>query len=121
MDKPTDGVPSRLERLVREEMSPPRDGLELPVFSLRADRLLGVLEAEGWVSEFDGEGRMLYTSPNIETALGFTAEECIGSDRIEFHPEDLHKVITGSRSVRQTGNSAKIQTQKSCSRTRPRN
>ncbi len=107
MDQPPSENLTRIERVVRERMPPPKDGLALPVFSARVDRLLGVLEAmDGWVSEFDGQGRMLYASPNIETVLGFSAEECVGSDRIEFHPDDLPRVLHVGRRVRSTGKRA---------------
>ncbi len=58
---------TRLGKVVRQHMPPPRPELELPVLPSRADRLLGVVEATGaWISEFDGEGRLMYASPNVE-------------------------------------------------------
>ncbi len=97
----------RLGKVVRQHMPPPRPELELPVLPSRADRLLGVFEATGAsISEFDGEGRMTYASPNVESIIGFTPEECLASDCIEFHPDDLPSVVAIGRKVRLTGEPA---------------
>lgn len=78
--------------------------LELPIFAGRADRLLAVLDAmQVWVSEFDGAGHMIFSNAHSESILGFTPEECLKSDCLEFHPEDIHSVIAMSRMVRETG------------------
>jgi PAS domain S-box-containing protein len=99
---------SQLEKAVRQHMPSPRPGLELPVFPDRADRLLGGLESLGvWICEFDGAGRLLYASPQVESILGFTPEECLAPDCIEFHPDDLPAVIALGKTVRETGNPAR--------------
>ncbi len=77
--------------------------VELPVFSERVDRLLGVLGAmRAWVAEFDESGAMIYASPQVEIVLGFTPEEALNG-RIEFHPDDLPVLIATSRKLRGTG------------------
>ena len=111
MEEAADRVPTSLQRVVREKLPPSPVDLPLPVLKDRADRLLHVLEAtQAWISEFDGEGRMVYASPNVEVILGFTPEECLASDRMEFHPDDLPQVIEIGRTVRSTGEPGTNQT-----------
>ena len=106
-----DQLVSRLEQTVREHMPSPRADLGLPILPTRVDRLLGAVEAiHGWVCEFDSQGRMLYASPQIESTLGFSPEECMASDCIEFHPDDLPVVIATGRKLRETGEPATNQT-----------
>ena len=96
-----------LEKTVRAHMVPVPPGVVLPVFPDRADRLLGVLDAMGvWICEFDGNGHMLYTNDMSESIIGFSADECLNSDRVEFHPDDLPSIAEFSRMVRQTGEPA---------------
>jgi len=103
-----DRLLTQLEKLVLEHMPPARPDLALPVFPDRAARLLGVLEAmRAWITEMDGQGRMTYMSPQVESVLGFTSEECLASDCIEFHPDDLPVVVETGRKVRETGELAK--------------
>jgi PAS domain S-box-containing protein len=100
----TDRPLTQLEKTVRRHMPPARPGLDLPVFPERADRLLAVLEVMGvWVCEFDAEGRTLYSSPQSESIVGFTAEEILTSDPTEFHPDDLPSVVAVGKKVRETG------------------
>jgi two-component system cell cycle sensor histidine kinase/response regulator CckA len=103
-----DRLLTQLERIVLEHMPPARCDLELPVFPNRADRLFGILGAMGaWISEFDGAGRVIFVSPQVESILGFTSEECLAADCIEFHPDDLAAVVETGRRVRETGEVAR--------------
>jgi PAS domain S-box-containing protein len=96
--------PTQLEEAVRQHMPPARPGLDLPVFPERADRLLGVLEVMGvWVCEFDSDARLLYSSPQCESIIGFTVEECLTSDLPGFHPDDMPAVVAVGKRVRETG------------------
>ena len=102
---------TQLERTIRQNMFAPSTDVERPHFPDRADRLLGVIEAMGaWVCEINSMGTMTYSSPQAEQILGFTAEECLHKDSIEFHPSDVSKVISTGRSVRETGNPDSNQT-----------
>jgi PAS domain S-box-containing protein len=60
-----------------------------------------------WIAEFDGRGRTMYVSPQIESVLGFAAGECLTAVCIEFHPDDLPVVVETGRKVRETGEPAK--------------
>ncbi len=92
---------SRLQQTILESMPSPRADLALPILATRVDRLMGAVEAiHAWVCEFDSRGRMLYASPQIESTLGFSPEECLTSDCIEFHPDDLPSVVAIGREVR---------------------
>ena len=72
-----DRLLNRLQQTILEHMPPPRTDLGLPVLPTRVDRLMQAVEAiHGWVCEFDSRGRMLYASPQIESTLGFSPEEC---------------------------------------------
>jgi len=103
-----DRLLTQLEETVLRHMPPARPDLALPVLPDRADRLLGIVESmRAWISEFDGEGRLLYASPQIEAILGFTPEQCLASDCIEFHPDDIPAVIETGRKVRETGDPAR--------------
>jgi len=107
-DRARDRVVTQLEKTVREHMPPARPDLALPVLPDRADRLMGALEAmRAWISEFDDQGRLLYASPQVEAILGFTPEESLTSDCIEFHPDDLPAIVEIGRKVRETGKPAK--------------
>ena len=102
-----DEPPTRLDSIVRRHMPAPRPELELPVLADPFDRLLGAFEATGaGIFEIDREGRLTYASPNVETILGFTPEECLASG-IEFHPDDLPEVIRIGIEVRATGGPAR--------------
>jgi len=103
-----DRLLTQLEKIVLEHMPPARPDLALPVFPDRADRLFGVLEAmRAWITEMDGQGRVTYMSPQIEPVLGFTPEQCLASDCVEFHPDDVHTVVETGRKVRETGEPAR--------------
>ena len=94
-------------KVVRQLVPAPRPGLELPVLPDRVDRLLGVFEATGaWITEWDAQGHMKFVSPNVESIIGFTTEQCLTSDCLEFHPDDLPEVIAVAREVRTTGKPA---------------
>ena len=102
---------TQLERTIRQNLEPPLRTANLPQFPERKDRLLGVLEAmQAFVAEFNEGGTLTYVSSKVEEIIGFTPVQCHTEDCFQFHPDDLHKVITGSRSVRQSGNSTKVQT-----------
>jgi len=102
----SDDLVTQLHTLVQGMPSP--DAAMQVVLPDRIDRVLGVLEAmDLFIFEFDGEGNTVYASPNIELALGFTAAECLASDCIQFHPDDLSDVIATSKKVRATGEPAK--------------
>ncbi|MFT5694104.1 MAG: two-component system cell cycle sensor histidine kinase/response regulator CckA [Myxococcota bacterium] len=108
MSQQDDTEPSRkltlLEQTVRENMPPPRSGMALPHFSDRADRLLGVLEAQhSWVMEIDHTGSLTYTNDLIEEIIGFTADECYADDHLEFHPDDLPILVATGQEIRSTG------------------
>jgi PAS domain S-box-containing protein len=103
-----DEILTQLEKTVREHMPRPRPDLELPLFLTREDRLLGIFEAQGAaIFEFDGAGHLTYASPYAESLLGFSASEFLTADCIEFHPEDLLKVVESGRHVRETGGLAR--------------
>ncbi len=98
---------TQLERIVRQNMRTPGADVRHPLLRDRTDRLLGVLEGMNtWVSEFNNLGTMTYSSPQVEQILGFTADQSMGDDCIEFHPMDLPLVIDTSRSVRDSGKPA---------------
>ncbi len=102
---------TQLERTVQENMPPPRRGANIPSLPRRTDRLLGALDAMGvWVSEVNDQGTLTYTSSQIETILGFTAEECVAEQKLDFHPDDLSKIVESGRIVRSTGRNARNQT-----------
>ncbi|MDP6980577.1 MAG: PAS domain S-box protein [Myxococcota bacterium] len=102
---------AQLERTVRENMPPPRRGANIPSLPRRTDRLLEALDAMGvWVSEVNDQGTITYTSDQVEVILGITAEECVAEQKLEFHPDDLSKVIESGRKVRSTGRHAHNQT-----------
>ena len=95
---------TQLERIIRQNMRTPDDDVSHPLLRDRTDRLLSVLEGmHAWVSEFDNLGTMTFSSPQVEQILGFTTDQSMGDDCIEFHPADLPLVIDSSRSVRETG------------------
>jgi PAS domain S-box-containing protein len=99
-----DHLLTQLEKIVRRHMPPVRNGLALPVYPDRADRLWGIFAAmRVFIAEFDGEGRTIYVSPQIESILGFTLEECMTSDCMHFHPDDLPAIVETGRTVRETG------------------
>ncbi len=100
-----DELLTRLQHLVRDMPDPV---VEPPVLPNRIDRVLSALDSMNFfVWEFDGEGRTVYASPNIDLLIGFTTEECLASDCIEFHPDDLPEVIAGGKKVRATGEPAR--------------
>jgi PAS domain S-box-containing protein len=102
---------TQLQDTIRELLPPPRRDLQLPVLPERADRLLGVLEGmDAFIIEFEVDGRAIYVSPNVESILGFTPEECISSNRIELHPDDVETVVEIGMRVRLTGQPAVNQT-----------
>ncbi len=95
---------SQLEEIVGEHEQPPHPEAAIPILPGRADRLLSILESmNAWVGEFDSQARLIFSSPHVEAVLGFTAEECLTTDCIEFHPADIPQVIAISRKVRETG------------------
>jgi two-component system cell cycle sensor histidine kinase/response regulator CckA len=97
-------------RRVVGEMPAPQPELALPTPADRAGRILSAIDAmDGWVSEFDCQGQMLYVSPNVESVLGFTPEECLLTDCLEIHPDDLKQVVESGRHVRATGTPARNQ------------
>ena len=101
---------SLLQQAVQHSLPAPLVDVELPVFSERVDRLLGVLGAmRAWVAEFDESGAMIYASPQVEIVLGFTPEEALNG-RIEFHPDDLPVLIATSRKLRGSGEITTSQT-----------
>jgi PAS domain S-box-containing protein len=107
-DRAPDRLLTQLEKIVLEHLPPARPDLALPVFPDRADRLFGLLDAmRAWITEMDSQGHMIYVSPQIELVLGFTSQECLTSDCIEFHPDDLPTVVETGRKVRETGEIAK--------------
>jgi PAS domain S-box-containing protein len=82
----------------------PAPDAAMPVLPDRIDRILSALEAmDLFILEFDSDGRTVYASPNIEGFIGFTPAECLASDCIDFHPDDLAGVIAVSQKVRATG------------------
>jgi PAS domain S-box-containing protein len=96
-------LPNRLHSVVQDLMPAPRAGAGFPIRPDRFDRLLSALEAINlWVCEFDSDGRMVYTSPNVESIIGFRPEECRGQS-VEFHPEDVATVLNAGKRVRTTG------------------
>ncbi|MCP4036734.1 MAG: PAS domain S-box protein [bacterium] len=104
-------VLTQLERTVQENMPPPRRGVELPSLPNRTDRLLGALEAMAvWVCEVNNQGTMTYSTPQVEAILGFTPEECVTTNCIEFHPDDVATVIESGRTVRATGRQVRNET-----------
>jgi len=93
-----------LKAMIRSNRVQPSSEVELPVIADRADRLLAVLDAMGiWVTEFDAAGNMIYCNEQAVPMLGFTAAECMRSDCLEFHPDDVASVAEIGRAVRQTG------------------
>ncbi len=95
---------AQLVLLVREHMAPPPPGLSLPVLPNRVDRLMSLFEAMGaWICEFDHTGHMSYCNPIAETILGYTAEECVESAAMQFHPDDIASVIALGKTVSATG------------------
>ena len=99
-----------LQRVVRERMPTPLSELQLPAIADRTERILTVVDAvDGWVSEFDHLGRMLYASPNVEAVLGYTPDECLNTDCVELHPEDLPAVLAAGKQLRSTGKPARSQ------------
>ena len=97
-------VLTHIQRAIVEHKGKLRPNLSLPILRDRSDRLLGVLDAMSvWVLEFDFDARLQYTSPQSEAVIGYTAEECMMSDRIQFHPDDIAGVGLASRRVRETG------------------
>lgn len=102
---------TQLERTVQENMPPPRRGANIPSLPQRTDRLLGALDAMGvWVTEVNDQGTVTYTSAQVETILGYTPEETVAEQTIEFHPDDIAIVIEGGRQVRSTGRHARTET-----------
>jgi two-component system cell cycle sensor histidine kinase/response regulator CckA len=82
--------------------------LSIPILPERADRLLGVLKVMGvWVCEMDSQASIQYSSPLSEQIIGYTPEELLASDIAKFHPDDLHKIGTASKIVRETGEVAR--------------
>jgi PAS domain S-box-containing protein len=95
--------PSQFRALIRE-LPAPHAGARLPVFPERFARLLSGLEVLGiWICEFDQEGRLVYTSPNVSEIIGFTPEECLARDVLEFHPDDLAGIVENGKKIRSTG------------------
>jgi two-component system cell cycle sensor histidine kinase/response regulator CckA len=100
----TDSPLSQLQKAVLLHGRSRRPALRLPVFADRSDRVHGLLESIGtWIMEFDGSGGMVYSSGLSEAILGFTPEEVMGPDGIQFHPDDVAKVIEVGMKVRETG------------------
>ncbi len=98
---------TQIQRAVVENKHRLKPDLSLPILRDRADRLLGVLDAMGvWVIEFDGDVQLQYSSPQSESIIGYTAEECLTSDCLRFHSDDLYKIALASRTVRETGETA---------------
>jgi PAS domain S-box-containing protein len=98
-DRLPDRLVTQLEKIVLAHMPAARPDLALP---------FGVLEAmRAWIAEFDGRGRTMYVSPQIESVLGFAAGECLTTVCIEFHPDDLPVVVETGRKIRETGEPAK--------------
>ena len=98
-----DEAANRLETVI-QDMPSPRPDAGLRVVPDRLDRLLDAMDAiDVWICEFDGQGRMIYTSPNIEKILGWKPEECVEDNRIELHPDDVPSVVESGRQVRATG------------------
>ena len=95
---------TQLERTVQENMPPPRRSANIPSLPHRADRLLGALDAMGvWFTEVNDQGTVTYTSSQVVSILGFSPDEFIGDQVLEFHPDDLSAVIEAGRRVRSTG------------------
>jgi len=96
--------PQKLKALIRQNRVLPAPEAELPVIADRVDRILAVLDAMGiWVTEFDATGNMIFCNEQTRPILGFTAAECLSSDCLEFHPDDLAIVRETGRHVRETG------------------
>ena len=107
----SEDVLSQLQRAVVAHKHELKPDLALPIFPERADRLLGVLEAMGvWVCEYDNDARLQYVSPQCEAIVGFTPEECLASDVLEFHPDDLHVITANAKMLRQTGEIGRSET-----------
>ena len=98
------GALTQLQRAIRENLAPPSAELQFPHYPERTDRLLGILEsARAYILETDGSGTLTFVSPQVKEILGITPEECISENALIFHPDDLPKIVTAGRSVRQTG------------------
>ena len=98
---------NRLNALIERLMPPAKSDAPLPVRPERFDRIMGALEhLDLWVCEFDNHGRMVYSSPNVESILGFSVEECLNQS-VEIHPDDLASILDAGRQVRTTGEPAR--------------
>ncbi len=101
---------TRLEDTIRE-LPRPRDGLVLPLLPDREGRFLRLLEGmEGFIIELDVDGRAIYASPGSDAIIGYTAEECVESNRVEIHPDDIPKVVELGTRMRQSGTPGQTQT-----------
>jgi PAS domain S-box-containing protein len=104
------GALTQLQRAIRENLAPPAAKLKFPHYPERTDRLLGLLEStRGYIIESDSSGTLTFVSPQVKEILGFTPEECISEGAVVFHPDDLPKIVTTGRAVRQTGVPAETQ------------
>ncbi len=105
------GELTQLERTIRENMPPPLRGAQMPFLADRQNRLLGALGTmQTWITEIDQRGTLTYVSPQVEQITGFSPEESLATDCMQFHTDDLPKIIQAGKTVRRTGRPQQNQT-----------